>query len=176
MNSLHVESDIDDGRLVAALDEIYDGFLHRRAFVEDAGTGERLAPGLRARRWLVERDVYLALRRPRDRPPTPGLAREVDGPTLSEVEAATTRDEPYGRDEDVVGQLVAQREALARAVPRTRFFVGADDGVDAAVTTLYSDGAVAQVEDVATLRAHRGRGLARATVSLAVDAALDMGH
>ncbi|MEA2319446.1 MAG: hypothetical protein QOD44_3635, partial [Solirubrobacteraceae bacterium] len=149
---------------------------HRRAFVERFDTGERLAPALRARRWLVERDVYMALRRPRDREPAPGLAREVDADTLSAVEAATTRDEPYGHDEDVVRQLTAQRGQLAAAVPVSRFFVGACDGVDAAVTTLYSDGVVAQVEDVATLRAYRRRGLARATVSLAIDAALEMGH
>jgi GNAT superfamily N-acetyltransferase len=176
MNSLHVDGDADPGTLVAALDDLYGEFLHRRAFVERFDTGERLAPALRARRWLVERDVYMALRRPRDREPAPGLAREVDADTLSAVEAATTRDEPYGHDEDVVRQLTAQRGQLAAAVPVSRFFVGACDGVDAAVTTLYSDGVVAQVEDVATLRAYRRRGLARATVSLAIDAALEMGH
>ena len=86
------------------------------------------------------------------------------------------REEPYGCNEDVVRQLVAMREALAAAVPVARWFVGVDGGVDAAVTTLYSDGAVAQVEDVVTLRDHRRRGLARATLTLALDAAIDMGH
>jgi predicted GNAT family acetyltransferase len=75
-----------------------------------------------------------------------------------------------------VRQIVASRTLLADAVAATRFFVAADAGVDAAVTTLYSDGTTAQVENVATLRAHRRRGLARAAVSLAVDAALAMGH
>jgi ribosomal protein S18 acetylase RimI-like enzyme len=176
MNSLHVDRETGPETLVAALDELYAGFLHRRAFVERFETGERLAPALRARRWLVERDVYMALRRPRDREPVAGLAREVDGATLAIVEAATTRDEPYGSDEDVVRQLTTQREELAAAVPSARFVVGAVDGVDAAVTTLYSDGVVAQVEDVATRRAHRRRGLARATVSLAIDMAIEMEH
>ena len=40
----------------------------------------------------------------------------------------------------------------------------------------HSDGVIAQVEDVATLRDFRRRGLARATVTAAVDAALAMGH
>jgi predicted GNAT family acetyltransferase len=118
----------------------------------------------------------MALRRPRDRAPEPGLAREVDGATLQAAEAATIREEPYGRDEEVVRQLVAMRAALAEAMPVTRFFIGASDGVDAAVTTLYSDGVIAQIEDVATLRHYRRRGLARATVSAAIDAALEMGH
>ena len=144
--------------------------------VERFDLGERLARGLRPHRWLAERDVYMALRRPRDRPAEPGLAREVDAATHRIAEAATVREEPYGRDEEVVRQLVGMRTALGEAVPAVRFFVGRVDGVDAAVTTLYSDGATAQVEDVATLRDHRRRGLARATVSAAIDAAVEMGH
>jgi predicted GNAT family acetyltransferase len=118
----------------------------------------------------------MALRRPRDRTPAPGLAREVDAATHRLAEAATVREEPYGRDEEVVRQLVGMRTALGDAVPTARFFVGSADGVDAAVTTLYSDGETAQVEDVATLRDYRRRGLARATVSAAIDAAVEMGH
>jgi GNAT superfamily N-acetyltransferase len=118
----------------------------------------------------------MALRRARDRPPAPGLASEVDAATHRAAEAATVREEPYGRDEDVVRQLVGMRTELAEAVPVARFFVGRVDGVDAAVTTLYSDGVIAQVEDVATLRDYRRRGLARAAVSAAIDAAIEMGH
>jgi GNAT superfamily N-acetyltransferase len=117
----------------------------------------------------------MALRRPRDRAAQPGLAREVDSATLHAAEAATVREEPYGGDEDVVRQIVGMRVGMAEAVPVTRFFVGAADGVDAAVTTLYSDGLTAQVDDVATLRGYRRRGLARATLTAAVDAALEMG-
>ena len=128
------------------------------------------------RRWLVERNVVMALRRARDGEPRAGLAREVDAATLERAEAATVREEPYARDEEVVRQLVGMRSALARGVRTTRFFVGAADGVDACITTLYSDGAVAQIEDVATLRDYRRRGLARATVTMAIDAALEMRH
>ena len=176
LNSLHVDAEVDVDRLVAALDDLYGGFHHRRAYVELFDTGERIAPELRRRRWLVERNVFMLLRRPRDRDAAPGLAREVDQPTLQRAEAESVREEPYGKDEEVVRQLVAMRAALASAVPTARFFVGSADGVDAAVTTLYSDGAIAQVEDVATRRDFRRRGLARATVTAAVDAALAMGH
>ena len=126
--------------------------------VERFDTGERIADELRRRRWLVERNLFMVLRRPRDREAQPGLAREVDAETLQVAEARSVREEPYGKDEEVVRQLVAMRAALARAVPAARFFVGASDGVDAAVTTLYSDGVVAQIEDVATLRDFRRRG------------------
>jgi GNAT superfamily N-acetyltransferase len=177
LNTLHVDAEVDADQLTAALEELYGGgYLHRRAFVERDDEGARLARRLSPRGWLCEHDLYMALRRPRDRPAAPGLAREVDAATHRAAEAATIREEPYGRDEEVVQQLVAMRAELADAVPTTRFFVGAADGVDAAVTTLYSDGATAQVEDVATLRDYRRRGLARATVSLAIDAAVEMGH
>jgi GNAT superfamily N-acetyltransferase len=176
LNSLHVDAEVDADQLVAALDDLYAEYLHRRAYVERFDTGERLAAPLRRRRWLVERNVFMALRRPRDRAAAPGLAREIDAATQQRLEAATMREESYGRDEEVVRELVAMRAALAEAVPVTRFFAGAVDGADAAVATLYSDGVIAQVEDVATLRDYRRRGLARATVSAALDAALEMGH
>jgi GNAT superfamily N-acetyltransferase len=144
--------------------------------VERFDTGARIAPALSPRGWLVEHDLFMALRRPRDREPTPGLAHEVDAERHRAAEAATIREEPYGRDEDVVRQLIGMRTALGAAVPTARFFVGTADGVDAAVTTLYSDGVTAQVEDVATLPDYRRRGLARAAVSAAIDAAVEMGH
>jgi GNAT superfamily N-acetyltransferase len=176
LNTLYVDAEVDPDQLVAALDDLYGDFLHRRAVVRDDAEGARLAPHLRPRGWLVEHDVYMALRRPRDREATAGLAVEVDAPRHRLAEAAGIREEPYGHDEEVVQQLVAMRGAVGAAVPSTRFFVGRADDVDAAVTTLYSDGTVAQVEDVATLRAYRRRGLARATVSAAIDAAVETGH
>jgi GNAT superfamily N-acetyltransferase len=175
LNSLHVDTDADPDQLVAALDELYAGYAHRRADVEVDSVGARLGPELQRRGWRVERNVVMALRRPRDRAGDRSLAREVDAATHRAADAATVREEPYGRDEEVVRQLVDMRTRFAAAVPATRWFVGTADGVDAAVTTLFSDGAVAQVEDVITLREYRRRGLARAALTLALDAAADMG-
>jgi GNAT superfamily N-acetyltransferase len=176
LNTLHVVAEVDPDQLVGALDDLYAGYAHRRAYVEAGDTGARLAPELRRRGWQVEHNVVMALRRPRDRDGDRGLAREVDAATHRAADAATVREVPYGRDEEVVRQLVGMRAALAGAAPVARWFVADDDGVDAAVTTLYSDGAVAQIEDVVTLRDHRRRGLARATLTLALDAAIGMGH
>jgi len=176
LNSLHVDAEVDADQLVAALDDLYAGYAHRRADIEVDATGARLAPELRRRQWRVERNVVMALRRPRDSDGDRSLAREVDAATHRSVDTATVREEPYGRDEKVVRQLVDMRAKLATAVPVTRWFVATADGVDAAVTTLFSDGAVAQVEDVITLRDYRRRGLARAALTLALDAAADMGH
>lgn len=173
-NMLHADAPLDPPDpdvFVAALDDLQRDVAHRHAFVCDAAAGARLAPALRQRGWIVEHDVFMALRRPRDRDPVPGLARETDAATLAAVERAVSREQPYGHDDTVVAQLSRARAALCAAPGATRYFVGAINGTDGASATLYSDGRVAQVEDVGTLVAVRGRGLARAVVSAAADAA-----
>jgi ribosomal protein S18 acetylase RimI-like enzyme len=174
LNQLSVDAQTDADELIAALDELYGHLPHRRAFVESEEVGARLANDMRAAGWLVERDVFMVLRRERDRPAQPGLAREVDEATIRAVEARTIGEEPYG-EPAVVEQLLASRAAFGRA-GRARYFVAASEGIDACHTTLYSDGVIAQIEDVGTLKALRGRGLARAACSAALDAAIAAGH
>jgi GNAT superfamily N-acetyltransferase len=174
LNQLSVDTTVGADDLVAALDDLYGDLPHRRAFVERPDVGAALAPALRRRGWLVERDLFMVLRRDRDRPAPGGLAREVDEPTIRDVEARTLAEQPYGHP-DVIGQLLASRAAFGRA-GRARYFVGAAGGADACHATLYSDGVVAQVEDVGTLEGFRRRGLARAVCCAAVDAALLAGH
>lgn len=152
---------------------------HRRLVCEDGADAARLADPLQARGWQVTTEVLMVLRAPRDREPATGLAREVDAATLRPVEVATMLDEPELRDAPGAGtvaeQVVAARRALAGGTS-TRWFCGAWEGRDGCNTTLYADGRTAQVENVGTVPELRGHGLARATVSLAVDAALATGH
>jgi GNAT superfamily N-acetyltransferase len=174
LNQLSVDVPTSAAELIAALDELYAHLAHRRAFVELSEVGAQLAPDLQAAGWLVEHDLFMVLRRDRDRAPAPGLAREVDEPVLRAVEAQTIAEQPHG-EPGIVEQLLASRSAFGRA-GSARYFVGACKGVDACHVTLYSDGRIAQVEDVGTMKAFRGRGLARATCSAAVDAAVAAGH
>jgi ribosomal protein S18 acetylase RimI-like enzyme len=174
LNQLTVDAPTGADELVRTLDELYAHLPHRRAFVERPEVGERLAPELKAAGWLVERDIFMVLRRDRDRDPAPGLAREVDEATVRVVEARTIAEEPFG-ELSIVEQLLASRAAFGRA-GGARYFVGRIDGDDACHATLYSDGVVAQVEDVGTVKAARRRGLARAACSAALDAALADGH
>ena len=160
--------------LTAALDALQGHLLHRAAYVEHDALGHALAAPLREQGFVVERHLYMTLRRGRDRDAGQGLAEEVDEATHAAVETTTTRERPHGGDVEVVRQLAWARAAL-RAAVATRSFVGSTDGVRAATATLLSRGAVAQLEDVATLTAHRRRGLARAVCSAAVDAALAAG-
>jgi GNAT superfamily N-acetyltransferase len=148
---------------------------YRRVVVRDEETGDRLAPGFEAAGWEVKRFIYMAHRHAPDRAARPGLAREATVATARAIEAATLREDPVLREPATARALLAGRDALASGA-RTRFFVGALNGVDASVCTLYSDGAVAQIEDVNTLLRFRGHGLARAVVTAAIAAAWEAGH
>ena len=174
LNQLFVDARATAPALAAALDELYGHVRHRRATTALPAVGAALAPAFAAVGWQIQRNVLMALRRERDRPPEPGLAREVDGRALRAVEAKTIAEEG-NRSPELVEQLLDGRAAFARA-GRARYFVGAVDGVDACHATLYSDGVIAQVEDVGTVTAFRGRGLARAVCCAAIDAALAAGH
>ena len=174
LNQLSVDARAEADDIVSALEELYGHLPHRRAFVERPDVGEALAPELKRAGWLVEHDVFMVLRRERDLAAAPGLAREVEEEAVRAVEAQTIAAEPFG-EPGIVQQMLAARGAFGRA-GAGRYFAAALDGVDACHTTLYSDGVVAQVEDVGTLEAARGHGLARAACSAAIDAALAAGH
>lgn len=160
--------------VAGACEEVLAGLGHRLAVVEDAELGARLAPALAREGFAAAAHVYMVRRRPPDRPGGAGAAREATQRELEAVEAGTTAEAPHGHDPVVVAALTAGRRLLHAAAGGTRYVVGAAGGEDVAHATLYGDGRVAQIEDVATLRNFRGRGLARAVVGLACE--LATGH
>jgi GNAT superfamily N-acetyltransferase len=160
--------------LIAELDRLYPHASHRRTFVTDDATGARHADGMRDAGLMPARYVTMVLDREPPEPP-PGVAREVDDATLRATEVAIlTADD--GKQPSMAEAIAGARAALRASRPGTRCFAGARNGVDACHVTLYSDGATAQIEDVGTLVAHRGHGLAGATVALAAREALRAGH
>ena len=171
-NQLHVTGpagDIDD--LIEVLDEHYGRLAHRRVILEDEVEGERLAGGFRDRGWQVEAHVYMALREPRDREPDAALAAEIGAGAHQAIERLTLGEAAFAHDPEVVEQLISARTAHRAACDEARCIGGYAGGEPAGTTVLYRVGDVAQVEDVGTLTAFRGRGVARAMVSLAVDLA-----
>ena len=160
--------------LLEAVEETQGGLGHRKVQVDDDELGAVLVAPMRAAGYLAEHHIVMVRRRPPDRAPRHGSAAEVDALAHAAVDAAVTREYPHGKDEEVVEQLTRARSAIHRAAPGgTRFFVGTADGVPAASATLLTGDGVAQLEDVATLQAHRGRGLGRAVCSLALGAAAE---
>ena len=171
-NQLHVTGpagDIDD--LVRILDEHYGQLPHRRVVVEDEVEGERLEEGFRARGWMVDDHVYMALREPRDRDPDASLAVEADAERHRAIERETLGEEQFARDPEVHATLIDARAARRELADESRFVVGVVDGRPVGNTVVYRVGDIAQIEDVATLTAFRRRGVARAMVSLAIDLA-----
>jgi ribosomal protein S18 acetylase RimI-like enzyme len=122
--------------------------------------------------WEVETELVMLLDRPPEAP-DPGAVREG---TLDEIDALADRwfVEDFLEKEglDAVTQLkeFGRRQRSAR---NTRGFVNADA---TAMTLLWSDGDVAQVEDVYTSPESRGMGHARALVSHVARLAADEGH
>jgi ribosomal protein S18 acetylase RimI-like enzyme len=115
----------------------------------------------------------MALREPRDRDPDASLAAEVSAEEQRAIEHETLSEEPFAKDPEVRDMLVDARAARQATVDECRYIAGVVDGRRVGATTVYVMGDLAQVEDVATLRAYRGRGVARAMVSLAIDIARD---
>jgi ribosomal protein S18 acetylase RimI-like enzyme len=138
------------------------GIGHRRVNVRDEAQQERLEPGFVRSGWEPQRFVLMVQRRGPDRPAEREV-REVDEPTLRPLWAEAIRNEPHGKDETVVQQILEHRRDVGEAVP-TRFFAAEADGRLVAHAELYSEDGVGEVENVVTLADYRNRGLARALV------------
>ena len=141
------------------------GLGHRKVAIHDQALGGRLWPELPVGSWPFH-DRYLAMahRREPDRPGDPAReVAELDLDAYLRAHEPVVRAAPYGSDEETVSQL---RELPRRssAALETRFFAGLADGDAVSFASLLLDDAVAQIEDVATLEDHRGKGLARAVV------------
>ncbi len=168
----HLEPDVGAADLAAEAERILGtaGIPHRRVNVQVEAAAARLAAEFAALGWQAQRFLVMVQRRDPDRLVDLGGVLEVALPELREYAARYVRSEPYGRDEEVVRQLLAKDERVA-ALPGTRAFAVIADGTAVSACHLYSDGETAQIESVATLQPYRGRGYARAVVQAALQAA-----
>lgn len=178
MNYLRVDADLTDvtaEALIAEADRVFDGWEHRELETVEAKAGERLLSGFQAAGWTLFRALYMVLRRDPDRVGEPGLAEEVGWSELRPTVLDQVRAEPYATSEDVVLQLTDRHDVLIQAT-RYRHFGARADGRIVSYADLYSDGGIAQIEEVSTLEAYRNRGLARAVMDTAVATAVAEGH
>jgi ribosomal protein S18 acetylase RimI-like enzyme len=137
--------------------------------VRDHQTGERLAPAFERLGWKVHRGLVMAHRGAGQRTADTDLVREVDRALLRPANRRELARYPWATPE-VVEQLLDGKLAIARAV-EARFLAVLVDGEVAGYADLYHDGHTAQIEDVAVLPEHRGRGYASALVLHALDRA-----
>lgn len=171
-----------DAPALHALADRWLGHLgHRFVRVEDSAAAARLSPVLLAGGWEQRRTVFMVLRTAPSEAFTDPRAREISEAELDAVALANFEHYDYGSDAspNLAHQLVAAQRALRAGTAARRF--GAGEGGDLqSMCTLFLHPDVggvrmAMVEEVGTLPAYRGRGLAKAVVSAALAAAGEWG-
>ena len=153
--------------LASEADEAMASFLHRKVVVER--DGRDAAPGFAGLGWNATPHLIMARLGEPDRVADTSMVHEVPFDDLLAARRDVTVAEPSG-DAALAELLDRGKRRIIEAIP-TRFFAAVVDGHIAAYCELRSDGAVAQIEDVNTLAEFRGRGLGRAVVQAAADAA-----
>lgn len=159
--------DVDAPALASHADALMSAYGHRHIVVCDDHDGARVAPGFARLGWDAERIVYMALRRPPDRRPETSaeeVAYEGAEDLIERTKLESGMKGPEARELTRFSRELADRIGA-------RFFVAREDGEPGAYCELYVHDGVAQIEDVHTVERFRGRGLARAVVCTAVEAA-----
>jgi N-acetylglutamate synthase-like GNAT family acetyltransferase len=157
----------DADRFVSDMDRIQaeHGFFHRKVVIHDEDLAGRLLADAAPTGWGIHRSLLMAQRREPDRSPDPA----VELLTVGDVDWARGRQallqlEEYGSDPEVVEQLLQLDVRLERELDVRRLAARDGDGELGSFAALYLEADIGQIEDVATVPAHRGRGLARAVV------------
>ena len=170
VNAIRVEDpDADARELAKEADEVQAAFGHRKVLVHDEELGARLAPGFEKLGWNVFRVLMMLRRRPPDRPSEPGAGAEVSRDVGAAALAAFRREQPFGWQTEAVRQLAEMDARFDRLLAARDFASPPDD--PACACRLYLHDGLAQVDEVGTLQARRGRGHARAAVAAAADTA-----
>jgi RimJ/RimL family protein N-acetyltransferase/ribosomal protein S18 acetylase RimI-like enzyme len=165
VNFLRADRPASASVLAAEAEATLEGFLHRRVIVE--AEGRKLVGAFAELGWTRSTHLVLAHTREPDRRVDTSSVREIPLEQLAPVNRRVTLAEPQG-DERLAAQLFAAKRRAAAVVP-TRFFAAFAGEEIAAYCELRNGGEVAQIEDVNTLPAYRGRGLGRTVVQHALD-------
>jgi GNAT superfamily N-acetyltransferase len=174
-NHLEVEAtNLSASRLAELADELLGarGLRHRSVVPLDPAHGDRLAADFNDLGWLVERNLYMALRRPPERRGEP--AAEVAREDIAPVRGAVGSREPDATAETIAQMLI--RDARLDTVGAGRWFAGFHEGAPASACVLLEREGIGQVETVVTLPEARGRGLASGAVLAAVEASRRSGN
>ena len=139
------------------------GLGHRRLSISDDLGGD-VEAGLLHLGWKAERLLVMPHRGGGRDVDTSGV-EQMDPAELEHAWAAGTR--AAIPDEETVRQLVAAQHRR-RIAADVRYFGARVDGEIASYCELFSDGETAQIESVMTLEPFRGRGLASAVVTAAL--------
>jgi len=174
-NFVWVDAPIPDQQLESLLadaDRLHTaaGLDHRKLVFADADSGSRAGARLAQTGWQVQGTrVMVHGGSPGEAARAPAV-REVEVAQLRAASDVMSRNNPRVADEATVAQLRSADDAVAAAT-HERCFAAVVDGSVVSYCRLFSDGEIAQVEEVSTLPAFRNRGYAGAVVSAALSAA-----
>jgi GNAT superfamily N-acetyltransferase len=161
-----------------ALADAYLGDLpYRQLMVEHEPTGTELERSFAQAGWEVDRDLLMELADEPDRDIDVGMVIEADRePVMGLMRRWIGEDETIELTPSGLDQVVEFTRLTARVRDARLLGVPGEHGTLAGITMLFSDGVVAQVEDVYVVPEERGRGYARAMVTRAAQLARDAGH
>jgi len=172
---LHGPIQLDDALELA--DRHLGDLPYRDLTVEHELSGRRLEQELQREGWRVERDVTMVMRRDPDRVADTGLVVEVGEDDVIGLMRRWTGEDEAVADCPESDRQVLEASRLTWRARRARHLAVLDgDGSAVAMTMLFSDGVVAQVEDVYTVAQARGRGYGRALLTQAIRLARQGGH
>ena len=154
------------------VERVQAGLGHRRVILPPRATV--LESGFRELRWQPDHFLFMVYRGDGEPADTAGV-EEVDPERLRPLRAEIIREWQRDADEKTVSELIAADMLMWKAA-NSRIFGIVEDGEVVSSAQLYSDGSTAQVEEVATLPAYRGRGHAKALVTRAVEEAIADNH
>ena len=174
LNAIHVsDREATPAAVMSEAEQIQGGLAHRKLVVHDDSLGARLAPALAASGWNVFRLLVMERHRESERHPTVAGA-EIGRAEGAAALAAFRREQPFGWQEEAVRQLAEMDERYGQACDARDFASPPDD--PACSCRLYSNGELAQIDEVGTVEGRRGRGHASAAVLAAVEAADSQGR
>ena len=154
------------------VERVQAGLGHRRVILPPGATV--LESGFRELRWQPDHFLFMVYRGDGEPADTAGV-EEVDPERLRPLRAEIIREWQRDADEKTVSELIAADMLMWKAA-NSRIFGIVEDGEVVSSAQLYSDGSTAQVEEVATMPAYRGRGHAKALVTRAVEEAVADNH
>jgi ribosomal protein S18 acetylase RimI-like enzyme len=174
-NFLLLERAVDADEAIAEADRILGGAgrNYRVIVTFEDELGGRLRHGFEARRWRIQRHVFMVQRRTPEKDADLSLVQEVDEAALRPGRTREILGYDWGSPE-LAEQLLDAKILLSERA-QTRFFAVEIDNEIVAWTDLYVAQGVAQIEDVATVEQHRGRGYATAVVLRAVEEGREAG-
>jgi len=162
--------------IVALADRWLGDLSHRHVVFDDEAAGERAAADLPG--WERRRTSFMVFTGDPAAVPRDRRARPISDAEMETLQLAALGEEvPEAAARSGLAERLAATQRVLRAGTLARCFGAGEAGGLQSMCTLFADEdvggrRVAMVEEVGTLVAHRGRGLARAVVGAAISDAL----